>query len=523
VFYNISSGVAALRFVTLGAMQKPELDEISFQRLLAAAYVVQAHNDTLRANNPRLDTAHVFAEIAEIRSAVRAGRLDHAAAAKLITGRLLTIVQAAGVSLSLITNGYLDCVAESGRPATIPGSSVASHSLVATERLKVGKIFDSADTQTDIRLDASLCARLGVGSLVAAPVFRNGNLAGLIEVRWAKAGGFRESEIEACRSFAELATAILEQPAAVETKNANGSNDDQIVTPVPQIKGPAAIVEDSPVTAPILSGMEGSEIGGSLPDVQSVSDALVDRCRVCGRPFGADEAFCGYCSMPNTVPSAAEGLQSKWASMWHIQKAQSTLEEPARPADAKPVDPGARNPESDFASPSSGAFSRVIAPAAPVISERAPALPNTDARADDLSYFQPLPVERNGEVRLQSRDDLSAHSRISRSVLSKIRGRDLLLVMVAAILAFGVVSAWPSSSAQPTWFQSVMVRLGLAHAPGRATIYGNPEVNVWMDVHTALYYCPGSDLYGKTPTGRFAAQREAQQERFEPATGLACQ
>jgi hypothetical protein len=499
---------------------------MSFQRLLAAAYVVQAHNDTLRANNPRLDTSHVFAEIAEIQSAVRAGRLDLAAAAKLITGRLLTIVQAAGVSLSLITNGYLDCVAESGIPATIPGSSVASHSLVATERLKVGKIFDSADAQTDIRLDASLCARLGVGSLVAAPVFRNGNLAGLIEVRWAKAGGFRESEIEACRSFAELATAILEQPVAVETENANASNDDQIVTAAPQmesVKGPVTIGEDSPVTAPTVSGTEGSEVGDSLTDDQPGSDAVVNRCRVCGRPFGADESFCGYCSMPRPPAAAAEGLQSKWASLWHIQKAQSTLEEPATPADPEPVDTEAKNPESDSASPSSGAFSRVIAPAEPVPSEPVPALPTTVARGDHLSYFQPLPVERNGEVRLQTLDDLSARSRISRSVLSKIRARDLLLVMVAAVLAFGVISAWPSSSAHPTWFQSVMVRLGLAHAPGRATIYGNPGVSVWMDVHTALYYCPGADLYGKTPEGHFAVQREAQQEKFEPATGLACQ
>jgi hypothetical protein len=514
-----------LRFASIGAKQKPELDEISFQRLLAAAYVVQAHNDTLRANNPRLDTAHVFAEIAEIQSAVRAGRLDLAAAAKLTTGRLLTIVQASGVSLSLITNGYLDCVAESGIPASIPGSSVASHSLVATERLIVGKIFDSADAQTDIRLDASLCASLGVGSLVAAPVFRNGELAGLIEVRWSKAGGFRESEIEACRSFADLATAILEQPAAVERENANGSSDDQIATAAPQkesFKDAGAIVEDSPVTAPIVAEEEESDISDSLSAAQAGSATMVDRCRVCGRPFAADESFCGYCSMPRPPAAPAEGLQSKWASMWHIQKAQSTLEEPASPADPEP-DAEARNPESDFTRPSSGAFARVIAPAEPVLSERAPAPPTTAARVDHLSYFQPLPVERNGEVRLQSLDDLPARSRISRSVLSKIRGRDLLLVMVAAVLAFGVISAWPSSSTQPTWFQSVMVRLGLAHAPGRATIYGNPEVNVWMDVRTALYYCPGSDLYGKTPEGRFAAQRAAQQERYEPATGLACQ
>jgi hypothetical protein len=48
-------------------------------------------------------------------------------------------------------------------------------------------------------------------------------------------------------------------------------------------------------------------------------------------------------------------------------------------------------------------------------------------------------------------------------------------------------------------------------------------VNVWVDADTALYYCSGSDLYGKTPEGHFASQREAQQQHFKPAAGLACQ
>jgi hypothetical protein len=41
-------------------------------------------------------------------------------------------------------------------------------------------------------------------------------------------------------------------------------------------------------------------------------------------------------------------------------------------------------------------------------------------------------------------------------------------------------------------------------------------------VHTALYYCPGSDLYGKTTGGKMASQRDAQQDQFQPALRKSC-
>jgi hypothetical protein len=69
------------------------------------------------------------------------------------------------------------------------------------------------------------------------------------------------------------------------------------------------------------------------------------------------------------------------------------------------------------------------------------------------------------------------------------------------------------------------VKLGRAEVPQRAPAppTGNPNVRVWVDVHTALYYCPGSDLYGKTPGGQFASQRDAHLDHFEPATGTLCE
>jgi hypothetical protein len=42
-------------------------------------------------------------------------------------------------------------------------------------------------------------------------------------------------------------------------------------------------------------------------------------------------------------------------------------------------------------------------------------------------------------------------------------------------------------------------------------------------VHTALYYCPGADLYGKTPNGKLTSQRDAQLDQFEPALRKTCE
>jgi hypothetical protein len=72
------------------------------------------------------------------------------------------------------------------------------------------------------------------------------------------------------------------------------------------------------------------------------------------------------------------------------------------------------------------------------------------------------------------------------------------------------------------FFDRMLVKLGLAEAPEPPEYKGNPRTQVWVDLHTALYYCPGADLYGKTPKGRFSSQREAQLDQFEPAYRKAC-
>jgi hypothetical protein len=115
------------------------------------------------------------------------------------------------------------------------------------------------------------------------------------------------------------------------------------------------------------------------------------------------------------------------------------------------------------------------------------------------------------------------------------------VLLVAALLSWAMPDPTPLSSvgehsagkthrreapAQPelTLWEQLLVSVGLAEPPPpEAADPGNPDTQVWVDVHTALYYCPGAELYGKTPGGKTTSQRQAQEDQFQPALRRACQ
>jgi GAF domain-containing protein/ribosomal protein L37E len=113
----------------------------------------------------------------------------------------------------------------------------------------------------------------------------------------------------------------------------------------------------------------------------------------------------------------------------------------------------------------------------------------------------------------------------------------LALLLVAGAIRWGI---WSNHSVSATgnaatsaahrrpdadlpFFDWVLVKFGLAEAPETPEDKGNPDTQVWVDLHTGLYYCPNADLYGKTPKGKYETQKEAQLDQFESASRKACQ
>jgi hypothetical protein len=123
---------------------------------------------------------------------------------------------------------------------------------------------------------------------------------------------------------------------------------------------------------------------------------------------------------------------------------------------------------------------------------------------------------------LQSLEKSNAPGRVW---LTKHRG-DISIALAAMVLLLAL-TGWglhPNASAHRlTLFERMLVALGVAEAPPPPVATGNPNVWVWEDVQTALYYCQGADLYGKTPGGKQVLQRDAQLDQFQPAARKNCE
>lgn len=511
-----------MTFSSTGAKSKPVLDEGGFQQLLAAAYVLQQHNDSLRAKDPRLDAAWIFSQIAETETLVRRGNLDYAQAARLVGERLCNMTGAVSVSVCLVKDDSMECVVESGVGARKPGCSIAAGSIAATERLKNGRQFQSLDVQGDVRLDTELCRELGVRSLLAVPIQRSGETAGLIEVRWGLSNALHECDVRTCRLMTNLLAEMLgrENPVTVGSSQAEPA--------VQRAEEPRLPWPDAALSAHTAAGKE--------PSSESAQQDLASQCRVCGRPFSADEVFCGKCSMPRVAASASsDGLQSKWASMWFMQQAQDTLQE-RRTAISKFSLPSVASPPATVRFDSSATAERIAPSRANVSTNYVP----SSAEPDPLFAEVSPPAPHDARLRILEEEPPTAEQSSSQSwssIFERLRRLLSLRIRISqrtgalalfSMIAVLLLATWLSWAARPasqlTWFESLLVDLGLAEVqPRQAPVYaGSPDVRVWEDVHTALYYCPDSDLYGKTPGGRFSTQRRAQEDQFEPATRIAC-
>ncbi|HZR55693.1 MAG TPA: response regulator transcription factor [Terriglobales bacterium] len=144
-------------------------------------------------------------------------------------------------------------------------------------------------------------------------------------------------------------------------------------------------------------------------------------------------------------------------------------------------------------------------------------------------YLSSSPLKETAEQKLTARERatvqlLSNELAITLSRrLSKpgIFRRNAKYLTVGVAVAVTVVAGWFTFNGVPDQVLSatdrlfVILRLRTAQAP---ISNGNPNAKVWVDLHTALYYCPGEKSYGRTSGGRFTRQRDALQDHLDPAS-----
>jgi len=86
-------------------------------------------------------------------------------------------VGADGIALAYAVNGSMVCRASCGNHAPPVGTPVNLNSGIGAQCLREGKTVTCSDTETDPRVNKNVCRAIGVRSMLAAPLRRNGRLS----------------------------------------------------------------------------------------------------------------------------------------------------------------------------------------------------------------------------------------------------------------------------------------------------------------------------------------------------------
>ena len=559
---------------------KALLDAESFQKLLAAAYVLQEHNDQLLDVNtgmdrsatapappqpeehfdqpelaesaPPSDYTETLAEIMAIQQQIQMSHMDLPDAMHLIADRARHITRAAGVAIGLLEENILVYRAASGIAQDRIGARVQSSSCLSARCLNQGESERCPDVSRDSAVDRALCGMYGIRALVAVPIFYEGKIVGSLELYFSAPNAFQENDVRTAQLMAGLVTEGKAQAAEAEWRHGLASERATMLDALTRFKPELEQLQSEPKTS---SGKNRS--AAAAPVAKRVSEEVT--CIECGNQLEADVLFCGQCGTERPMPPRGD-TQSKYASMWHIGQGQG---EAGRPSPGDTVSPPGTDRQS-FASTKS-ADSSWMARDFDLLPESDGVAPQTILENESSGAEQGSAVE---EAAGAQTSELTKHPLGSAAKAKewldlqrrpagvwqhwwRKRRADIYLavalVVVIAAIGWLVGSKQPNPAAgsaraatssgnpagtssprrkppepQLTLFEKMLVAVGLAEPPPAPVYSGNPSTQVWVDLRTALYYCPGADLYGKTPKGRFTSQRDAQLDQFEPAYRKAC-
>jgi GAF domain-containing protein len=538
----------------------PVLDEATFQKLLAAAYVLQEHHDRAvqattpdpKRENPDTDSdTSILAQIVETQHEIQANHLDLEGTTSLVVERILRITGAQGAAVGLVHDDKVAYRAGRGILAAQVGQEFRLEATLSASTLLHDVILRCPEAATDFRVNPEIAKRLGIGSLIAVPVLHHGKTGGTLELVFTKKDAFHDQDVRTCQLMAGLVTETLTRTAEEEWRKGLAAERASMLEVLEKIKPQLARLAGSPEAALGLTKVPQEPPEGKLAETQ---------CQSCGNELAEDEVFCASCGMSRSSTSRND-LQSKWATLWNLRQAA----ESAPHAASGPEDKASLFHElGDTNIQDSAQRDSAHAPGSSLEHDRdgnliAPKLPSEEpvpglaaASAEEATssaqqapegrvWFRSIAVSPPA---MQLRGFLQKHAPFIR----KHRGD---LALVAAFVLFLITILWAVSSSKSTtaadsgtpataatapakpkrkapaqpklsFFEQMLVNMGLAEPPPAPSYSGNPNIPVWIDVHTALYYCPGTDLYGKTPQGRIASQHDAQLDQFEPASRKVC-
>jgi putative methionine-R-sulfoxide reductase with GAF domain len=505
------------------------------------------------------DYTLTLAEIVEAQNQIQIRHLEKDDAMALVAERIMRITRASGAGIGILEEKTVRYRAGAGASALPVGSEAPLAKAICSTCIRTGQVLRTPDVNTEFLFDPDLCRSRGILSLAAVPVYHNGEIVGALELYFERLNGYAEQDIHTCQLMAGLVTEAIGRESESSLKKSIAAERSSMLAAIEQLKPSlASIADDSAGGA--LSAEPSNEVAGAARTSLSGGAQDSSRCSQCGEPLVRDEQFCGKCGTPQLAAGPLPETQDKVFAESPLPSGK--LPEPDLRSDslhpffAPPTsEAGLDDAAARVSKAEEGDTREVLAEISSSDQEPEPSglepkadQPLVKTEAQDLSRGQvAADTHQHWTSAAKAREFLEGltGSRSQGALARFFRARRgdlylaIALIFIALVIRWGVISSHPSTApgtavskaarrkpapdADLSTFDKILIGMGLAEAPEAPETYkGNPDTQVWVDLHTALYYCPGSDLYGKTPKGKFTSQRDAQLDQFEPALRKTC-
>ena len=535
-----------------------QLDERSFEQLLAAAYLAQQRREPLpfppqkqtpsRAKTgSAMDERERLAAIAEAHTIVHGNALTVQETLQLVAERALRITGGSGASIWLLRGSNAVCQTACGGASANAGLSIAVVGSRLRSCFRDGAVFRCDDAQNDPRTRYDALLGMPQGSMIAVPIHYEGRVQGALEVSFPQVRGFEEADVRTCQILSGLVSETVAVAVGQERKTVLESERATLLEVLDRLQPHLSklLNESGAEKAPEVAAAGAPAYPeGPTPGVARLGKYLMSH-------RGQNAAAAGVGSSDDTSRPLREAQTAMNLSVTPNRlsaKPDSWIEASDLVTDLVPRDAASGHFEShEFDSENvASEYDDQEATSAHLRGEGAISKPR-QFEEPQFHTYEAEPVEPETGLALRTEPQLDIAHRAPATPAAgfwQAHWADVCLATSALILVASLTWAlWPrpvqrvaasdrtgsapagSAPAEQklTPLEELLVAMGLAEAPPPPAVYlGTPGTKVWVDLHNALYYCPGAEPYGKTPKGKFLTQHDAQAEQFQPARGQPC-
>ena len=524
----------------------------------------------------KADYSSTLAQIVETQHQIHIRHLNLEEAMALTTERLLGLAGAGGAAVGTLDGSNVRYTACTGAMTLREGTEVPMEKALCLACLRTGQVMRCADVNPEFLVDGEECERRGIQSLIAVPVFHNGKIAGGLELYYPRTQAFTEQDVHSCQLMAGLMTEALSRNEEARSKKSLAAERALMMEALERLKPSlAALVDRSAAKTTPARISSAAAVSGSSR-CRNCGHKLVGEeqfCGKCGSPRGS-----AYEPPRAHEPSNMDGRVEPLLQMQETKHAELAVDA-AHGGPSQQLSP--ENFDRDLSEVLGGSVEEPLPEVFPGLellsditsdskSDSPTPLPQAEAHELENPREQAVAIElrtapeqdaaaiettalATTEHHVDWSSAASARSFLEQLALAERGGAFLrfwnarrgdiylaiAVILVACVIRWGIWSHHsigatgnpaaavaahhsPAPDADLSLFDRTLISLGLAEAPPAPDNKGNPDTQVWVDLHSALYYCPGADLYGKTPKGKFTSQRDAQLDQFEPAYRKAC-